>query len=416
MAFAFHGHLHTSSVDSLDMTRARLGYHLKAQSYDSLPNDNFTNSNLSISDLSTRDSLELSRVRLGYPHIPEFEFQTPKRRNREAFIHRQSSPHTNLEDRLNTFEDWTEIIHSMEGQRSELETRRIARSQKPVVGRRRTEAVEANLSFPLVLMDHTECMGCTDLIPKSLSVETACSHVYCYTCVENLISQSLAGQESNFPPRCCPDSTPIALDRIENRIDAQLISRIRDKTEEYSIPLAKRVYCPNGGCSVFLGSRKALRRKNKTSKPTPTSSSVRTLGFGMRATPCPSCSTQICLRCYQNLDIHPFLSDRGSKRKWRSWKPSPCSLPLPRTTERKVRRQSSGTFQLRLLAAKEKWQKCPGCARLVERNEGCYHMTCRCGTNFCYKCGGLWNKRSWCHYYVVGRPWPGVGMLKKLLG
>ncbi|KAK1219604.1 hypothetical protein PQX77_017676 [Marasmius sp. AFHP31] len=269
MAIAFHGHLHTSSVESLDTTRARYRYHL---SYDSLPNDNFTSSSASTFDLSTRDSLELSRVRLGYPQIPEFEFQTPKKRNREAFIRRQSVTHTNLGDRLNTLEGWTEIIHSMEGQRSELETRHIARSQKPVTGRSRTETVEADLSFPLVLMDHTECMGCTDMIPKSLSLETACGHVYCYTCVENLISQSLAGQESNFPPRCCPDSTPIALDRIENRIDAQLMSRIRDKTEEYSIPRAKRVYCPNGGCSVFLGSRKTLRRKNKTSKRTPSSS------------------------------------------------------------------------------------------------------------------------------------------------
>ena len=110
MAFAFH--MHTTSVDSLDINRARLGYHLKAQSYDSLsiPNDSFTSSNLSMSDVSTTDSLELTRVRLGYPNIPEFEFQPRKRMNREAYIRRRSEAHTNLGDRLNTLEGWTEVM------------------------------------------------------------------------------------------------------------------------------------------------------------------------------------------------------------------------------------------------------------------------------------------------------------------
>lgn len=30
---------------------------------------------------------------------------------------------------------------------------------------------------------------------------------------------------------------------------------------------------------------------------------------------------------------------------------------------------------------------CPGCHADVHRTKGCNHMTCRCGTEFCYKCG-----------------------------
>ena len=30
------------------------------------------------------------------------------------------------------------------------------------------------------------------------------------------------------------------------------------------------------------------------------------------------------------------------------------------------------------------FQKCPGCKNIVERTRGCPHMSCSCGTQFCY--------------------------------
>ncbi|KAL4632316.1 hypothetical protein ACB092_04G041300 [Castanea dentata] len=39
------------------------------------------------------------------------------------------------------------------------------------------------------------------------------------------------------------------------------------------------------------------------------------------------------------------------------------------------------------LAVSKKWVKCPTCDYHVERISGCRHMSCRCGTMFCYKCG-----------------------------
>lgn len=34
------------------------------------------------------------------------------------------------------------------------------------------------------------------------------------------------------------------------------------------------------------------------------------------------------------------------------------------------------------------FKQCPKCRRWVEKTQGCDHMTCRCGGEFCYKCGG----------------------------
>jgi hypothetical protein len=41
-------------------------------------------------------------------------------------------------------------------------------------------------------------------------------------------------------------------------------------------------------------------------------------------------------------------------------------------------------------AKKEGWQRCYNCSSLVERKEGCNHMTCRCMAEFCIMCGAKW--------------------------
>jgi len=43
--------------------------------------------------------------------------------------------------------------------------------------------------------------------------------------------------------------------------------------------------------------------------------------------------------------------------------------------------------QLISLAESKKWQACPHCKIIVDKIDGCLHMSCRCGTEFCYNCG-----------------------------
>ncbi|KAL7284060.1 hypothetical protein ACG7TL_001337 [Trametes sanguinea] len=48
---------------------------------------------------------------------------------------------------------------------------------------------------------------------------------------------------------------------------------------------------------------------------------------------------------------------------------------------------------LRLIKA-ENWRRCPNCSFIVELTHGCNHITCRCKTEFCFKCGSLWDVRN----------------------
>jgi hypothetical protein len=48
------------------------------------------------------------------------------------------------------------------------------------------------------------------------------------------------------------------------------------------------------------------------------------------------------------------------------------------------------TEQVLTLSHASGWARCPGCAQMIELNMGCFHMTCRCKTEFCYLCKALW--------------------------
>ena len=44
-----------------------------------------------------------------------------------------------------------------------------------------------------------------------------------------------------------------------------------------------------------------------------------------------------------------------------------------------------------------KFKQCPYCKNWVEKNEGCDHIACRCGNDFCYLCGKGMNDNIYEH-------------------
>ncbi|KUI70108.1 putative protein ariadne-2 [Cytospora mali] len=50
--------------------------------------------------------------------------------------------------------------------------------------------------------------------------------------------------------------------------------------------------------------------------------------------------------------------------------------------------------QLMALADGEGWKQCFSCNSVVELVYGCIHIKCRCGAEFCYKCGANWDPRT----------------------
>jgi hypothetical protein len=122
------------------------------------------------------------------------------------------------------------------------------------------------------------------------------------------------------------------------QLDLHLRLSLRAKAAEFGTLSKDRLYCPRPTCSAFLGST-----ANRTSDIA-----------------CPRCRTAVCVRCKQA--VHP---ERGCE-------------------------DNTALEQVKTLALEQHWQTCPGCGQIIDLQQGCFHMTCRCRTEFCYVCAERW--------------------------
>lgn len=184
-------------------------------------------------------------------------------------------------------------------------------------------------------------MVCDEGVRATNALQTPCGHFYCQDCAVDLV-QAFTRDESLYPLRCC--QTPIPANSVVRLIrSARLRQTFDAKNTEWGVLAKDRIYCCSPTCSAFLGSSVVNKH--------------------LAGVPCtaPECRTSTCPRCKQV--AHPNELDCSANR---------------------------ATDAVRALAAQQGWQTCPGCHTIVELNHGCYHMTCRCRTQFCYRCAVPW--------------------------
>ncbi|KAI6150011.1 hypothetical protein EDD17DRAFT_1197334 [Pisolithus thermaeus] len=182
------------------------------------------------------------------------------------------------------------------------------------------------------------CVICQDPIHGS-EIQVPCGHHYDIPCITDLF-QSSTRDESLYPPRCCRQNIPFS--QVQPHFSRDLVTQFQEKSRE--LGTLNRVYCARQTCSRFLG---------------PLTETL----FGVTVYDCsaPNCGTRTCASCRGQYDgwMHTCRRDQGAEHV----------LNLGHT---------------------EGWSRCPGCSQLIELDMGCYHMTCRCRTEFCYLCRARW--------------------------
>ncbi|KAI0659334.1 hypothetical protein C8Q70DRAFT_987272 [Cubamyces menziesii] len=190
------------------------------------------------------------------------------------------------------------------------------------------------------------------------------SHSYCISCLNGYIGSKLDPEGTGAPsqnsvifPIRCPEC-PVAVwpEGIPDEVAERVLS---EKTMilwhgQKLLDSLPRYYCPNPHCSALV------QLDEDSDDPQAI---------------CPSCNKVICVPC--RVVWHDDLTCEEYQ-----------ALPLD---DRSPEDQKA----LQLIKA-ENWRRCPSCAFIVELTHGCNHITCRCKTEFCFKCGSLWdipNKR-----------------------
>uniref|UniRef100_A0A7S2KR67 RBR-type E3 ubiquitin transferase n=1 Tax=Leptocylindrus danicus TaxID=163516 RepID=A0A7S2KR67_9STRA len=135
------------------------------------------------------------------------------------------------------------------------------------------------------------------------------------------------------------------------------------------------VRCPAPNCTaLWLIPHQYRRCKLKSEQ-----SSLRLiLGPGEdRRMSCDKCHASFCGLCQRPWDLlHNYKSHSGRS----------CA------SYAKLCRQSGIDGEYTAAAFSVGARGCPGCTMRVQRSDGCNHMTCVCGTEWCYVCGARWSR------------------------
>ncbi|XP_020875616.1 probable E3 ubiquitin-protein ligase rbrA, partial [Arabidopsis lyrata subsp. lyrata] len=179
-----------------------------------------------------------------------------------------------------------------------------------------------------------------------------CLHRHCFSCVNKNVEVKLL---SRTVPTCLESGckSELTLESCSQVLTPKLIEMWKRKMKEDLIPHAEKIYCPYPRCSVLM-SKTELSSEAEQSN--------------VRA--CIKCYGLFCIDC--KVPSHSDLSCAEYKRLH----------PEPPFDD----------MELKCLANDQMWRQCTECKHMIELSDGCNHITCRCGYEFCYRCGHGWTK------------------------
>lgn len=208
------------------------------------------------------------------------------------------------------------------------------------------EVVESALSF---------CEICAERKEKDQMFKIdSCIHIFCTDCISKHISIKI---QEKIHVVTCPGVACRGI--LDFGARSSIIPKdVRNNWDELlceSIILAsQKFYCPYKDCSAML-----VNDSNEI----------------IRESECPVCRRLFCAQCYV---------------PWHS------GVECAEFQSLNVDERSREDLMMKELAKAEQWSRCPDCRYFVEKTKGCIHMTCRCGSQFCYICGITWTANHAC--------------------
>lgn len=222
--------------------------------------------------------------------------------------------------------------------RSSSSSRRENSCSKTIEKSAIREAGQSSASFCDICMD-TKPAG------EMFINSGTCAHSFCKECISKYIA---AKTQENIAMVKCPDvkcKGVIGPELCHSILPKEVLERWENALCESLILGSQKYYCPFKDCQAML---------------------VDDGEEVVTVSECPNCRRLFCAQCkvvwHSGMDCREF-----------------------RSLNKDVREREDIMFTE--LAKKKKWRRCPCCKFYVEKKEGCLHIVCRCGFEFCYGCG-----------------------------
>lgn len=242
---------------------------------------------------------------------------------------------------------------------------------------------EAKHIFPILVLWRewmtVECKICVDTVPAHESATITCGHAFCRDCISTYCrhkAEEVNAYKTN--PFVCPTCRRgmLIVGCVKQFLPLELMDKVRVWVADiknppcYSLPTCLKKNCDG---------------------------KMRRVAVDGDIVFCEECERRWCELCLQ----------RAQEGEDHDTKENPCKIGTvvefckrylaaneasqQRCEEKfpfiKVYTQSRMYDNEAIHWIKANGQVCPGCKTGIERVEGCFHITCPCGTHFCYLCG-----------------------------
>lgn len=206
-----------------------------------------------------------------------------------------------------------------------------------------------------ILCQLIECSTCGEDKHLSRMIEMDCSHNFCFDCMYIYVKSKVW---SSRVPVKCPQLR--CKHYISNSVWGSFIQSTSFGSLEGALTETEarnlwRFYCPFPDCSMLLHTHQCSSSRETS-----------LIQSDIYCIECPECCRLVCSRCQV-----PWHSSMRCEEYQ--------NLPLDE--------RNFGEITLHQLAQSNNWRRCQQCRQMIELAAGCYHVSCRCGHEFCFSCG-----------------------------